>query len=47
MVRLIIPLLLLAVVSCRHAGTDENRNAVARAGDRVLYLDQIPSGLMT
>ena len=46
MVRLLIPLLLLAAVSCRHAGTDEDRPAAARAGDRVLYLDQIPSGLV-
>ncbi|HHU98856.1 MAG TPA: hypothetical protein PK005_06340 [Bacteroidales bacterium] len=46
MVRLIIPLLLLAIVSCRNTATDETRTAVARAGDRVLYLDQIPSGLL-
>lgn len=46
MVRLLIPLLLLAAVSCRNAGTDEDRPAAARAGDRVLYLDQIPSGLV-
>ena len=47
MVRLIIPLLLLVAVSCRNTGTDEQRRAVARAGDRVLYLDEIPSGLVT
>jgi len=46
MVRLLIPLMLLAAVSCRNAGTDEDRPAAARAGDRVLYLDQIPSGLV-
>jgi len=46
MVRLLIPLLLLAAVSCHNAGTDEDRPAAARAGDRVLYLDQIPSGLV-
>ena len=46
MVRLIIPLLLLAIVSCRNTATDETRTAVARAGDRVLYLDHIPSGLL-
>jgi len=47
MVRLIIPLLFLVAVSCRNAGTDEQRRAVARAGDRVLYIDEIPSGLVT
>ncbi len=47
MVRLIIPLLLLVAVSCRNTGTDEQRRAVARAGDRVLYIDEIPSGLVT
>lgn len=47
MVRLIIPLLLLLAVSCRSTGTDEQRQAVARAGDRVLYIDEIPSGLVT
>lgn len=46
MSRLLIPLLLLAIISCRNSATDENRTAVARAGDRVLYLDQIPSGLL-
>jgi len=47
MVRLIIPLLMLVAVSCRNTGTDEQRRAVARAGDRVLYIDEIPSGLVT
>ncbi len=47
MIRLIIPILLLIAVSCRDAAsTDEERRAVARAGDRVLYMDQVPSGLV-
>ena len=47
MIRLIIPLLLLVAVSCRNTDTDEQRRAAARAGDRVLYIDEIPSGLVT
>ena len=47
MIRLIIPLLLLVAVSCRNTDTDEHRRAAARAGDRVLYIDEIPSGLVT
>jgi hypothetical protein len=46
MTRLLIPLLLLIAVACRETGSDTTRQAVARAGDRVLYLDQIPSGLV-
>jgi hypothetical protein len=45
MTRLLIPLLLVLAVACRNDNADTGRRAVARAGDRVLYLDQIPSGL--
>ena len=47
MTRLLIPLLIVLAVACRNDDTDTGRLAVARAGDRVLYLDQIPSGLVT
>lgn len=47
MTRLLIPLLIVLAVACRNDDTDTGRQAVARAGDRVLYLDQIPSGLVT
>ncbi len=47
MTRLLIPLLIVLAVACRNNDTDTARLAVARAGDRVLYLDQIPSGLVT
>ena len=47
MTRLLIPLLIVLAVACRNNDTDTGRLAVARAGDRVLYLDQIPSGLVT
>lgn len=46
MARLLIPLLLILAVACRNTDTDSSRQAVARAGDRVLYIDQIPSGLV-
>jgi len=45
MTRHFIFLFLLAIVSCQNPGEDEGRRAVARAGDRMLYLDQIPGGL--
>lgn len=47
MTRYIILFFLLAAVSCQNAGDDERRRAVARAGDRVLYIDQVPKGLIT
>lgn len=31
--------------ACNNAGTDSERTPVARAGDRMLYLDQIPSNM--
>ena len=37
--------LLTLVSACNNAGTDSERTVVARAGDRMLYLDQIPSNL--
>jgi hypothetical protein len=46
MTRIIVPLVLLIVVSCSGVQKDTERIAVARAGDRVLYLDQIPAGLV-
>lgn len=46
MVRPVIIILLLIAVSCNIAEKETSRIAVARAGDRVLYLDQIPSGLI-
>lgn len=47
MSRYIILFFLLAAVSCQNARDDEGRRTVARAGDRVLYLDQVPKGLVT
>ena len=46
MIRLLIPVLILITVACGEAGSDTSRQAAARAGDRVLYLDQIPTGLV-
>lgn len=46
MTRLLIPIILLLAVACRDKGSDTTRQAAARAGDRVLYLDQIPTGLV-
>lgn len=46
MIRLLIPFLLIFAVACQNADSDTDRKAVARAGDRVLYLDQIPTGLV-
>jgi len=36
----------MLVSACNNAGTDSERTVVARAGDRMLYLDQIPSNLV-
>ncbi len=47
MIRLIIPALILIAVSCHSTGTDEDRRVAARAGDRILYIDQVPSGLVS
>ena len=44
--RLLIPVLLLLVVACNTPVREPERAAVARAGERVLYLDQIPAGLV-
>ncbi len=46
MIRLLIPFLLIFAVACQNADSDTDRKVVARAGDRVLYLDQIPTGLV-
>ena len=47
MTRYFILLFMLTVTACQNPGDDEGRRAVARAGDRVLYLDQVPPGLVT
>ena len=44
--RLLIPVFLLLTVACKMPVKETDRVAVARAGERVLYLDQIPSGLV-
>ncbi len=44
--RLLIPLFLLLTVACNMPVKETDRVTVARAGDRMLYLDQIPSGLV-
>lgn len=46
MTRFLIPILFLIAVACKSTVSDDAREAVARAGDRVLYLDQIPPGLI-
>ncbi|MFZ2286562.1 MAG: hypothetical protein WAV93_06215 [Bacteroidales bacterium] len=46
MMRLALPIILLLTVACNQAVKETERVAVARAGDRVLYLDQIPTGLV-
>src|SRR5512133_1125037 len=38
---------LFAMASCARTGREENRVVVARAGDRVLYFDQIPPALVS
>jgi hypothetical protein len=45
-IRLFIPVLILITVACNSPVKESERVAVARAGERVLYLDQIPSGLV-
>jgi hypothetical protein len=44
--RFTIPLLFMLAVSCSTASREADRTAVARAGDRTLYLDQVPAGLV-
>jgi len=44
--RLLIPVLLLLIVACNTPVREPERAAVARAGERALYLDQIPAGLV-
>jgi len=46
MIRFLAPILLIFVFSCSGVQKDTERIAVARAGDRILYLDQIPTGLL-
>jgi len=46
MTRLLIPIIFFLAVACRDTASDTTRQAAARAGDRVLYLDQIPTGLV-
>ncbi len=43
MIRLLVPILLIIAFSCKSVQKDDARIAVAQAGDRVLYLDQIPA----
>jgi hypothetical protein len=45
-IRIVILSLLILVSACNNAGTDPERTLVARAGDRMLYLDQIPSNMV-
>ncbi len=47
MIRNIILIFLLVATGCQNTGDDEGRRALARAGDRVLYIDQVPTGLVT
>src|SRR5674476_591202 len=42
----VIFLVLVVAVSCNRVKNEPDRLAVAKAGDRVLYLDQIPSTLV-
>jgi hypothetical protein len=46
-IRTIILSLLILVSACKNEVSDTERTPVARAGDRVLYLDQIPTGMVT
>ncbi len=41
--RFLIPIILLFTFACNNGVKETSRTAVARAGDRVLYLDQIPA----
>lgn len=44
--RIIILSLLILASACNNGSTDAERTPVARAGDRVLYLDQVPSNML-
>lgn len=44
--RVIIALILILSVSCNTVLKEPERTVVARAGERTLYLDQIPAGLV-
>ncbi len=46
MIRTAILFFLVLVVSCNRVQNESDRLAVAKAGDRVLYFDQIPSTLV-
>lgn len=46
MLRVTITLFLILAVSCNTTVKEPDRLAVARAGERTLYLDQIPQGLV-
>ncbi len=46
MFRLLPVLLLVIVTACQGDSVDKDRVVVARAGDRVFYLDQLPEGLV-
>ncbi len=46
MLRVTITLFLILAVSCNTTVKEPDRLAVARAGERTLYLDQIPHGLV-
>jgi len=46
MTRLILPLVFIFAVSCSTNVKEPDRIAVASAGERVLYLDQVPEGLV-
>ncbi|HNT93138.1 MAG TPA: hypothetical protein PKJ71_05500 [Bacteroidales bacterium] len=47
MTRALVLIIIILATGCRHSATNPERQIVARAGDRVLYLDQIPSGLVS
>ena len=46
MIRIFIALVLTLTVSCNTITREPDRTIVARAGERTLYLDQIPEGLV-
>jgi len=46
MIRIFIALILTLTVSCNTITREPDRTVVARAGERTLYLDQIPEGLV-
>jgi len=44
--KIITASLIIITVACNNAGQEPERAIVARAGEKVLYLDEIPSGLV-